>query len=217
VSRILVIDDEHLIRTLMVEILEAAGHEVLPAETAERALALLDEDGEFDLIVSDVIMPGLSGFELLETVRLRRASLPVLLVTGAGTYDTLSQALTRGAAGLLTKPFSHSKLRNAVAQALERAGRHREELLEELLAPTLASALANAIEARDPYLHGHRERLAWLAIRLAEELRLTPQEQEVLRVGAILHDVGKIGIPTASCSSRARWTPTSDASWRSIR
>jgi putative two-component system response regulator len=195
VSRILVIDDEHLIRTLMVEILETAGHEALPAESAERALALLDEGGEFDLVVSDVIMPGLSGLELLETVRLRRASLPVVLVTGVGTYGTLSQALTRGAAGLLTKPFSHAKLRNTVAQALERASRHREELLDEMLAPTLASALANAIEARDPYLHGHCERLASLAVRLAEELRLTPQEQELLRVGAILHDVGKIGIP----------------------
>jgi cyclic di-GMP phosphodiesterase len=195
VSRILVIDDEHLVMTLMVEILESAGHRAVGAETAERAIALLDEDGQFDLIVSDIVMPGLSGLELLETMRLRRASLPVLLVTGAGTYDTLSQALARGAAGLLTKPFSHSKLRNAVAQALERASRSRQELSEELLAPTLASALANAIEARDPLLHGHCERLAALAVRLAEELGLPSQEKEVLRVGAILHDVGKIGIP----------------------
>ena len=94
-------------------------------------------------------MPGLSGLELLELVRARRASLPVVLVTGAGTYDTLSQALTRGAAGLVTKPFTHADLQAAVADALERASRSRDELRERLLAPTLASALANAIEARD--------------------------------------------------------------------
>ena len=122
-SRILVIDDEDVIRSLVVEILETAG----PRDHRQRrapsnALALL-EDNEFDLVVSDVIMPGLSGLELLEAVRSRRASLPVVLVTGAGTYDTLSQALTRGAAGLVTKPFSHADLRAAVADALERSRR----------------------------------------------------------------------------------------------
>jgi len=193
-SRILVIDDEDVIRMLVVEILESAGHEVTSAESAEVALALL-EHAEFDLVVSDVIMPGLSGLELLEAVRAHRASLPVVLVTGAGTYDTLSQALTRGAAGLVTKPFAHSDLQSAVADALERATRSRNDLRERLLAPTLASALANAIEARDEYLHGHCERLAALAVRVAELLGLPADEVETIRLGAILHDVGKIGIP----------------------
>jgi putative two-component system response regulator len=194
VSRILVIDDEDVIRSLMLEILESAGHEVVGAETAERALELLEES-EFELVVSDVVMPGLSGLELLGAVRAHRASLPVVLVTGAGTYDTLSQALTRGAAGLVTKPFAHADLQSAVTDALERATRSREELRERLLAPTLASALANAIEARDSYLHGHCERIASLAVRIAELLGLRPDEIETIRLGAILHDVGKIGIP----------------------
>ena len=193
-SRILVIDDEAVIRMLVMEILEAAGYEITGADSAERALALLD-DTEFDLVVSDVVMPGLSGLELLELVRERHASLPVVLVTGAGTYDTLSQALTRGAAGLVTKPFAHADLQSAVADALDRATRSRDELRERLLAPTLASALANAIEARDSYLHGHCERLASLAVRIAEELGLSPDEVETIRLGAILHDIGKIGIP----------------------
>jgi putative two-component system response regulator len=193
-SRVLVIDDESVIRMLVVEILESAGYDVTSAESAERALALL-EKADFDLVVSDVVMPGLSGLELLEAVQARRASLPVVLVTGAGTYDTLSQALTRGAAGLVTKPFAHHELQSAVADALERSMRSREELRERLLAPTLASALANAIEARDEYLHGHCERLASLAVRVAELRGLPPDEVETVRLGAILHDIGKIGIP----------------------
>jgi putative two-component system response regulator len=193
-SRILAIDDEHVIRMLVVEILESVGHEVVGAESAEHALDLLDT-AEFDLIVSDVVMPGLSGLELLEAARRRHASLPVVLVTGAGTYETLSQALTRGAAGLVTKPFAHAELQTAVSDALERATRSRDELRERLLAPTLASALANAIEARDSYLHGHCERLASLAVRIAEDLGVAPEEIETVRLGAILHDVGKIGIP----------------------
>jgi putative two-component system response regulator len=194
VSRILVIDDEPVVRMLVAETLETAGHDVVVAERAEQAIGVFEAE-ELELVVSDVVMPGLSGLELLETVRARRASLPVILITGAGTYETLSQALTRGAAGLVTKPFSHAELQSAVAGALERASRSREELRERLLAPTLASALANAIEARDSYLHGHCERLAALAVRLAEELSLEPEEIETLRLGAILHDVGKIGIP----------------------
>jgi putative two-component system response regulator len=195
VSRVLVIDDELVIRELMVEILASAGHDVTGAETADRALTLLDEHDDYDLVVSDVMMPGLSGLELLEAVRKLHASLPVVLVTGAGTYDTLSQALTRGAAGLVTKPFTHGELRQATSDALDRATRSRDELRERLLAPTLASALANAIEARDPYLHGHCERLASLAVRIAEILELEQEEIEAIRLGAILHDVGKIGIP----------------------
>jgi cyclic di-GMP phosphodiesterase len=194
VSRILVIDDESVIRMLVMEILEAAGYDVVGADSAETALALL-EDAEFDLVVSDVIMPGLSGLELLQAVQAQRASLPVVLVTGAGTYDTLSQALTRGAAGLVTKPFAHADLQSAVADALQRATRSRDELRERLLAPTLASALANAIEARDSYLYGHCERLAALAVRIAEVVGMPGEAVETVRLGAILHDIGKIGIP----------------------
>ncbi len=119
-SGILVIDDERLVRSLMVELLERAGYDVLESESALSALELLD-DARVSLVVSDVRMPGLSGFELLREVQLRRPSLPVLLVTGAGAEDALGDALERGAAGLLLKPFSASDLCAQVGHVLGQA------------------------------------------------------------------------------------------------
>jgi cyclic di-GMP phosphodiesterase len=194
VTRVLVIDDEDVIRGLMREILERAGYETIGAETAEQALSLLDEQ-EVALVVSDIVMPGLTGLELLDEVRARRPSLPVILVTGAGTYENLSEAVTRGANGLVIKPFSHADLQNAVAGALERVRRTEHDLRERLLAPTLAATLANAIEARDAELHGHCERLGELAARIAQRLGLSPPQVDRIRLGAVLHDVGKIAIP----------------------
>jgi putative two-component system response regulator len=191
-SRVLVIDDEAVIRDLMVEILERAGYEAVGAETAGRALELLDE---VSVVVSDIVMPGLSGIELLDEVRRRRPSMPVVLVTGAGTYENLSEAVARGADGFVMKPFSHPELQRAVAAAIERARRAEQDLRERLLAPTLAAALGNAIEARDSGMEGHCERLSALAIRIGERVGLSREELEQIRLGAVLHDIGKIGIP----------------------
>jgi two-component system, NtrC family, nitrogen regulation response regulator NtrX len=139
VKRVLVIDDERVIRDLMREILERAGHETLGAGTAQEALALL-EDEEVGVVVSDIVMPGLTGLELLEEVHARRPTLPVILVTGAGTYENLSQAVTRGADGLVIKPFSHADLQTAVASVLERSR------LRANAGPLSKSALAAELE-----------------------------------------------------------------------
>jgi putative two-component system response regulator len=191
-NRVLVIDDEAVIRDLMLEILERAGYKVIGAATADRALGLLED---VTVVVSDIVMPGLSGLDLLDEVRKRRPSMPVVLVTGAGTYENLSDAVARGADGFVMKPFSHADLQRAVSAAIERARRAEQDLRERLLAPTLAAALGNAIEARDSGMEGHCERLSALAIRLGESAGLSREELEQIRLGAVLHDIGKIGIP----------------------
>jgi putative two-component system response regulator len=193
-AAVLVIDDEPIIRELIAEILADAGHDVAVAASAEEGLLRI-VDRSLEIVVSDIVMPGLTGLELLEKVRMRRPSLPVVLVTGAGTHAMLADALAGGAAGLVMKPFSHAELQGAVATALARAAEAERELRERLLTPTLASALANAIEARDSTMQGHCERMSALATRLAAELRLSEAEVESVRLGAILHDIGKIGIP----------------------
>jgi putative two-component system response regulator len=192
--KILVVDDDAVVRDVIGEMLVVAGYEVVAAATAAEALELFTDE-EIRLVVSDIVMPDVSGLELLEAMRLRRPSLSIVLVTGANTRDNLSEALTRGADGLIAKPFTAAELQEAVEKALDRAGRSERDLRERLLAPTLTSALANAIEAREEGMRGHCERLTVLAMRLGLALRLGEEEIETIRLGALLHDIGKIGIP----------------------
>jgi putative two-component system response regulator len=194
-ERVLVIDDEPVALEVMAEILAVAGYDVVLAFDAGTALRRLADDEGIALVVSDIVMPGLSGIELLGHVHELRPSLPVVVVTGAATEDNLGDALAAGADGLVVKPFRHATLHRAVEVALDRSARRERELRRRLLTPTLAGVLANAIEARQPSLGGHCERLASLAVRLAGELGLSEREVEIVRLGATLHDVGKIAIP----------------------
>jgi putative two-component system response regulator len=194
VTRVLVIDDEPAVSSLIVEILFRAGYDAVPCDTSQHGLELLD-DPEVRLVISDIVMPGRTGFELLEEVRARRPSLPVLFVTGSGTQDNMAEALAHGAAGFITKPFTQRELLDQVASVVDRATLGEREVRQRVVAPTLTRALAGAIMARDDTTGDHTERLAALALRLARDLALKPLEQEAVRLGASLHDIGKIGIP----------------------
>ena len=117
-SRVLVVDDEELVRNLTVRVLQRAGYDVASAGDATLALDLVEQDG-FDLVVSDVVMPGLSGVELLNELRDRRPDLPVLLMTGGSPEpERTTRALELGANGIVYKPYSHTELLDAVREAL---------------------------------------------------------------------------------------------------
>ena len=193
-TRVLVIDDNAVAREVMSDMLESSGYEVVCAGSATEALTLFIDE-RIGLVLTDIVMPDMSGLELLEAMRLHRPNLPIVLVTGANTRDNLTEALRRGADGLVAKPFTREELEQALTFALERAGRSERDLRERLLAPTLTSALANAIEAREEGMRGHCERLTVLAMRLGLAFGLGEEEIETIRLGALLHDIGKIGIP----------------------
>ncbi|MEP6910180.1 MAG: HD domain-containing phosphohydrolase [Actinomycetota bacterium] len=204
--KILVIDDDAIVRDVIGEMLLVGGYEVISAATAAEALELFVDD-EIGLVVSDIVMPDMSGLELLEAMRLHRPGLPIVLVSGANTRDNLSEALTRGADGFVAKPFTQAELQQAVDNALDRAGKTEQDLRDRLLAPTLTSALANAIEAREEGMRGHCERLTVLAMRLGMAVGLGEEEIETIRLGALLHDIGKIGIPDRILLKPSSLTP----------
>jgi putative two-component system response regulator len=191
---ILVVDDESSVRRLIAGILGKAGHRVLQAGSAQEAMRALDSE-DVALVLSDINMPGsISGLELIDALRERRPSLPIVLVTGSVDEASLQEALDRGAAGFITKPFKAVELTRKVDTAINRRLLTEVELRERLLAPTVASVLANAIEVRDSSMEGHTERLAALALEIGRRERLSDQDLEALELGAVLHDVGKIGI-----------------------
>jgi len=118
VSRILVVDDEPSVRDLTVEILRRSGHRPLGTPSARDALELVEQE-RFDLVVSDVMMPEMTGVELVHELRARRHRVPVILMTG-GSQDPQRtvNAVKLGATRLLHKPFSQDELRAAVVEAL---------------------------------------------------------------------------------------------------
>ncbi len=117
--RILVVDDEPAVRDLTVEFLRRSGYKPHGVPTARHALDLLDEE-PFDLVVSDVVMPEMTGVELLYALRLRQPDLPVILMTGGSKEpERTTKAVELGAVGLLYKPFSHAELNEIVASVLE--------------------------------------------------------------------------------------------------
>lgn len=117
-SKILVVDDEDGVRDLTVEILRRSGYRPHGVPSALHALELL-EDEPFDLVVSDVAMPDMTGVEFLFKLRDRRPDLPVVLMTGGSEEpEQTAKAAELAASGLLYKPFSHEELQEVVAEAL---------------------------------------------------------------------------------------------------
>jgi response regulator RpfG family c-di-GMP phosphodiesterase len=205
-ARILVVDDEASVRELIGTLLTRRGYEVVRAGSARDAIRSV-EAHDVSAVLSDINMPGRSGLDLIDELRELRPSLPIVLITGSGDETLVRDALDRGAAGFIAKPFKPAELEQKVAAALARAALVEGELRDRVLAPTVASVLANAIEVRDSGMEGHTERLAALAVEIGRRLELSEGQLEELEMGAVLHDVGKIGIPDSILLKPGPLTP----------
>ena len=210
-ARILVLDDESHIRGILARWLSGAGHECAQAASGEEARALL-HDGSFDLLASDIMMPGMSGMELLSEVRQSRPDVAVLMVTAVDDRETATRALRMGAYGYLIKPFDEDEVLISVANALERRrlvleSKAYEQRLEETVREQtseiresreeIALRLIAAQEYRHDETGAHVRRMGLYAEALARAMNHTEESAELLRLAAPMHDVGKIGIPDA--------------------
>ncbi len=131
-GRILVVDDDAIVRRSTVRVLRARGFRVESAERGQDAVALLGQAGEFDAILSDISMPGMDGIQLLRTVRERDLDVPVILMTGDPAIETAVKAVQFGAFQYLTKPVSVGDLEKAAEKAtnMSRIARMKRAALE---------------------------------------------------------------------------------------
>ncbi len=231
-ANILVVDDEPANIQLLRRILEPRGFENVEATTEPaQALDLIVEQDP-DLVLLDLLMPGMDGFEVLEAVGERIPEdvyLPILVLTSDHSHDAKRRALSGGAKDFLTKPLSPSEVRLRVRNLLEtrflhRRHRRQNELLEDqnlLLEHRVQERtaeleearleillrLARAAEYRDDETGEHTRRVGSTAATVARALGLEEDEAKLLEMVAPLHDVGKIGIPDRILLSPDRLRP----------
>jgi len=205
VTNVLVVDDEPRICTLIRDALEARGHHCLTATEPSHAKELLD-GGAISVMVADVVMPEVTGLDLLAHVRHSFPHCKVILITGVASTENLATALNLGAYDYFKKPFELSVLLDAIdraakapptqrqlaikaAKAMENAYRIRRTPFESI------RALVRAVEAKDPHTRLHSDQVARYATALAELADVSQALRRSIRVAALLHDIGKIGVP----------------------
>lgn len=213
--RILVVDDEEIVREPLMEALSWIGYTVDGASSVDQALEKLERE-TYDLMFCDLVMPGASGFTLMEVLRRQHPNLPVIVLTGHATVDLTQKAIRLGAQDFIIKPFSVRELPFIIERNIERVrleAQLRDQRTEHLLFQTV-QALTAAIEAKDPYTAGHSQQVAQLALRFADALSLNETDVFVLRLAGVMHDVGKIGIPE---SVLLKPTQLNEAEWEIMR
>lgn len=210
-ARILIVDDDPVVRDTIRDSVEHLGYAAREAGSAEEAVECLAQELP-DLILLDVRMPGITGIELCRQLKgdERTRLIPVVLLTAQGELDTRVSGLEAGADDYFTKPV-HLRELGARLGALIRLKRVVEELEQ---AENMIASLALTIEARDTYTSGHCVRLATLAAELGERLGLGEEELGALRLGGYLHDLGKIAVPDGVLLKPGRLNAEE---WRAIR
>jgi putative two-component system response regulator len=191
-STILVVDDHQANRDLLARLLSRHGYTVQPVIDGEAALAAVEEMDP-DVILLDVMLPGIDGFEVCRRIKMRAATrlTPIVLVTGLYDRQNRMKGIEAGADDFLSKPFDEEELTARVG-SLARLKRYTDELES---AESVILSLALTVEARDSYTDGHCQRLAAYATALGARLNLPDDQIASLHRGGYLHDVGKIGIP----------------------
>ncbi len=214
-ENILLVDDEEMIRDLLSSALEQEGYLCHQAANVDEALAVLGEQ-PVDLVISDIMMPGRSGVELLRDLKKINPEIAVLMITGLSDMNTAMECIHLGADDYITKPFGIGRVVLTVKNLIERRSLALErknyqvslefkvmeqtaqirKTMDDLSAAydNTLTALVKALDAREKEVGSHSERVMNFTVFLGGKLGIAGKELQELAKGALLHDIGKIGI-----------------------
>lgn len=211
---ILVVDDDKFNLVIATNTL-SDGYAVSTAGSGEKALLWL-ESHSADMILMDIEMKGMNGIETVKLIKedARWSHIPIIFLTATSDSKVESECLQAGADDFITKPFVPMVMKSRVDRIMElydlRYGLERElfKKTKEVEMVTMHSimSIANTIDAKDKYTSGHSIRVAKCSMAIARELGWTEEEQQNIQYVALLHDIGKIGIPDAVLNKPANLT-----------
>ena len=227
-ARVLVVDDEAPVRTMMAAALERHGYAFELASGGREALAALQLN-TFNLVLTDIVMQEVDGIALLEQIHALQPNLPVVMVTAVHDISVAIDAMRRGAYDYLLKPFEQEQLLGTVEralshrQALEESKNYHQSLEEMVRARTemlrhamedlehsydvTLEALGDALDLKDRETEGHSKRVTAYAITLARHMEIPPEDIKIISRGAFLHDIGKMAIPDEILRKPGKLTP----------
>ncbi len=224
-SIILIVDDEPAGRHTLESILEGQDYELVMAENGPEAIEKAQKILP-DVILLDVMMPGMDGFEVCRHLRNdpHLAEVPIIILTALDDRKSLLQGLEAGADDYLTKPYDRYELR-ARLLGITRLNRYRkllderaniESAHEQLLSAYDATieGWSRAMDLRDKETEGHTLRVTDLSVKLARNMGINEGELLFIRRGALLHDIGKLGVPDSILHKTSSLT---DEEWKIMR
>ncbi|HEY8237808.1 MAG TPA: HD domain-containing phosphohydrolase [Candidatus Limnocylindrales bacterium] len=191
---VLVAEDDAANRALLGRLLERNGYRSITVADGRDAVRAASDESP-DLVLLDIGLPGLNGLDVCRRLRAdpRTVALPIILVTGQTASRDVVAGLDAGADDFVRKPYDEAELMARVRSVL-RLARVTAEMVG---AHGVIAALANAVEAKDSTTEMHCQRLAGLAHQLGMSAGLEPAALKGLVFGALLHDIGKIGVSDA--------------------
>jgi putative two-component system response regulator len=210
--RVLVVDDEEFLRSIVRERLEIAGYSVEEAPNGTEALSMLERSGPYNVLLTDIRMPVMDGITLLGEWGKRSPGTAGIVMSANAELDTAVHALKMGACDYITKPFNFDVLLITIENALRKKDLERQlddyrtnlekkvkeqtDIINSNYVRTI-DAMIKALEAKDFYTRGHSQRVTLYSVAIGEELGMAGQELEDLYRASVLHDLGKIGVREA--------------------
>lgn len=216
-SQIIVVDDDPIILKGTWNTLSGAGFQVVALKSGQALLDYTRDHSAPNLILMDINMPEMDGFEVIQELKRSEAAwreTPVIFLTANEDEDAETKGLSLGAMDFIRKPFVASVLVLRVQHAVEliRFQRDLETMVDEKTKENenlflhVVESLADAIDAKDNYTKGHSGRVAMYSKEIAARFGYDEKQQERIFVMGLLHDVGKIGVPDEVINKPGRLT-----------